>query len=34
MTKEFFDYIIELMRKNKKIYFISIGLGLPRINEL
>ena len=34
MKKEFFDYIIPLMQKNKEIYFISCGLGWPRTDEL
>lgn len=34
MKKDFFDYIIELMRENKDIYFISCGLGWPRTNDL
>lgn len=34
MKKKFFDVIIELMGKNKDIYFISVGLGWPRTDEL
>lgn len=34
MKKQFFDYIIKLMKNNKDIYFISIGLGWPRTEEL
>ena len=34
MKKQFFDYIIKLMKKNKRIFFISIGLGWPRTEEL
>ena len=34
MKKEFFDEIIKIMEKNKDIYFISIGLGWPRTDEL
>lgn len=34
MKKEFFNLIIELMKNNKDIYFISVGLGWPRTDEL
>lgn len=34
MKREFFDEIIKIMAKNKDIYFISIGLGWPRTDEL
>lgn len=34
MKKEFFDKIIEIMKKNKDIYFIAAGLGWPRTDEL
>lgn len=34
MKKDFFDYIIKLMKKNKDIWFISVGLGWPRTKEL
>ena len=34
MKQKFFDTIIKAMRKNKDIYFISIGLGWPRTEEL
>ena len=34
MKKELFDYIIEKMKQNRDIYFISAGLGWPRTEEL
>lgn len=34
MKKLFFNIIIEIMKKNKDIYFISAGLGWPRTDEL
>ena len=34
MKKQFFDYIIERMKDNNLIYFISAGLGWPRTDEL
>lgn len=34
MKKEFFDLIISLMKKDERIWFISIGLGWPRTDEL
>lgn len=34
MKKNFFDYIIKLMKKNTDIIFISVGLGWPRTEEL
>lgn len=34
MRKYYFDLILELMEKNKDIYFISAGLGWPRTDEL
>ena len=33
MKKEFFDAMLKIMKKNKKIYLIFIGLGYPRIDE-
>lgn len=32
MKKDFFDYLQELMMKNKDVYFISMGLGYPRVD--
>lgn len=34
MKKQFFDYLIDLMKENKDIYFISVGLGWPRTDEI
>lgn len=34
MKKEFFDTIIQKMKSNPDIYFISAGLGWPRTDEL
>lgn len=34
MKKDFFTYIIEIMAKNDKVYFLSAGLGWPRTDEL
>ena len=34
MKKEFFDIIIKLMETNKDIYFLSVGLGWPRTDEI
>lgn len=33
MKKEMFDYLFKLMKKNKDIYLIFIGLGYPRLDE-
>lgn len=33
IKKDFFDYMLTLMRQNKDIYFIMCGLGWPRIEE-
>ena len=33
MRKEFFDYLLELMDKNRDIYIIFVGLGYPRYEE-
>lgn len=34
MKRDFFDYLIVLMEKNKDIYFVSAGLGYPRTDEI
>lgn len=34
MKKDFFTYIIERMKDNYNLYFISAGLGWPRTTEL
>ena len=34
MKKQFFDYLITLMQEHKDIYFISAGLGWPRVDEI
>jgi transketolase C-terminal domain/subunit len=33
MKKELFDKLFEVMRKNKKVYLIFVGLGYPRLEE-
>jgi len=33
MKKDFFDYLFHLMSENGNIYFISVGLGWPRLEE-
>ena len=33
MKTEFFDYMFKLMKKNKDIYLIFVGLGYPRVDE-
>lgn len=34
MKKLFFDHLGDLMMRNENIYFISIGLGYPRLEEI
>jgi transketolase C-terminal domain/subunit len=33
MRKDFFDYLLKLMRENEKIYILFVGLGYPRYKE-
>lgn len=34
MKKQFFDYLIELMKDNEDIFFLSGGLGWPRTEDI
>ncbi len=34
MKKQFFDEMVHIMKDNPNIYFISVGLGWPRTDEL
>jgi transketolase len=33
MKKDFFDYLFQLMKRNKDIYLIFVGLGYPRVDD-
>ena len=33
MKKEYFDYMLKIMRENKDVYLLFVGLGWPRIEE-
>lgn len=33
MKKQFFDYMLEIMKDNEDVYLIFVGLGYPRLEE-